>query len=65
MAQKQKNNKNLTISINADLIENLDAFCEHELRTKSSVIEIALRKYLKGEGFLKEEMSNGKNNSSI
>ena len=65
MAQKQKNNKNLTISINADLIENLDAFCEKELRTKSSVMELALRKYLQGEGFLKEDKINGKNSSGI
>jgi len=46
MALKTKNRKTYTLSLDVDLMEELDAFCDKERRTRSSAIELAVEMYL-------------------
>ena len=46
MARKPKNKKVFTLSLDSDLMEELDILCEKERRTRSSAIELAVEMYL-------------------
>ena len=54
MARKPKNSKIVTLSLDCDLMDLLEKYCERDRRTKSSAIELAIEKYLIAEGFIKE-----------
>jgi metal-responsive CopG/Arc/MetJ family transcriptional regulator len=45
----------LTITIPEDLLPAADRACRDELRTKSGLIAVALRDYLKARGYLDEQ----------
>lgn len=52
MAREKKDGKKVSYIISTELLRELDEFCERTGRTKTKVIEIAIRKYLdshKGE----------------
>lgn len=59
MGRTTKNYKSITLSFDAELLKKLDAYCEKERRTRSSAFELAVEKYLKNEGFIKEDDNNG------
>ena len=46
MALKAKNRKTYTLSLDVDLMEELDSYCDKERRTRSSAIELAVEMYL-------------------
>ena len=46
MARKPKNSKIVTLSLDCDLMDLLEKYCERDRRTKSSAIELAIEKYL-------------------
>ena len=58
MANKPKNNKTYTLSLDADLIKTLDKICEKERRTRSSAIELAVEMYI-ARARKNEEATNG------
>jgi len=56
MAQgKPKNGKQISMTIDSDILENLDSYCELERRSRTSAIELAIVYYLEHVGFTKKE----------
>lgn len=53
---KEKTKERLTISIDADLLKQLDSFCRKESRTRSNAIELTVRAFLNSH--YKEEKHN-------
>ena len=65
MAIKQKKCKPYTMSLDIELMDKLDEFCEKERRSRTSAVELAVERYLKAEGVIKEGDNNGQDSSSI
>jgi len=54
MANRQKNNKTYTLSLDADLMKELDELCREERRTRSSAVELGVELYIRRSKMLKE-----------
>ena len=46
MARESKNGRKVTYIIQKELLKELEEFCERTGRTKTKVVELALKKYL-------------------